>query len=138
MKSLITVFFIVIASTIGAKAQNSINNASNNGTPVTQITPQLGPTIGVNALNTPALVVPTAPPVQVLSAPLVAPTPTITGAGVLPAIPAAPAPPPAPPAGMAPPTSTFSTTLNLPIVPMLPPIPPIPPMPDIRLPIGSN
>lgn len=137
MKKLM-LMLLIFFSVMGAKAQNAINNASNNGTPVSVSTPQVSPTIGANAVSTPALTVPTAPPVQVLSAPIVAPTPTITAPGVMPAVPAAPTPPPAPPVGTPAPASTFTTTLNLPIVPVLPPIPPIPPMPDVRVPIGSN
>jgi len=140
MKKLILMLLVIAAvmSVKNAQAQNAKNNASDNGVPITSPPPQANPAIGVNAVNAPALTVPTAPPVQVLSTPLVAPTPTISAPGVMPAVPAAPAPPPAPASGTAPPPSSFTTTLNLPIVPVLPPIPPIPPMPDVRVPIGSN
>lgn len=138
MKKVILIMLFIVA-TIGAKAQNATGNASDHGVPVPVSTPQLNPLIGVSSVNTPVLIVPTAPPVQVLSPPLVTPTPTITGAGMLPAVPLAPTPPLAPAPGTLPSfAGAFSTTLNLPVVPMLPPIAPIPPMPDVRLPIGSK
>ncbi|MEJ5993985.1 hypothetical protein WG904_06070 [Pedobacter sp. Du54] len=141
MKKLLLILLTVGAmmSTKRAKAQDATGNASNNGTPVPVATPQVSPaSVGVNAVNAPALTVPTAPPVVTLPAPIVAATPTLSAPGVLPAVPAAPAPPPAPAPGTPPPASSFTTTLNLPVVPILPPIPPIPAMPDIRVPIGSN
>ena len=99
MKKLILMLLLV--STVlfveRASAQNATGNASDNGVPVPVSTPQVNPPVGVT-VAAPALTVPTAPPVQVLSAPIVAPSPTITAPGVMPAVPAAPAPPPARPA----------------------------------------
>jgi hypothetical protein len=135
---LILLFISTVLFAESANAQNGTGNASDHGVPVPVSTPQVSPPVGVNAVNTPALTVPTAPPVQVISAPIVAPSPTITAPGVLPAVPAAPAPPPAPIPGTPPPATSFTTTLNLPVVPVLPPTPPIPAMPDVRVPIGSN
>lgn len=135
------IMLVILAAFISvksAKAQNAKYNASDNGVPITSVPPQANPGIGVNAVNTPALTVPTAPPVQVLSTPVIAPTAGIAAASLMPAVPNAPAPPPAPGPNARGPASTFSTTLTLPPLPILPPIPPIPPMPDIRVPIGSN
>lgn len=134
MKKLVLMSLIIAAvmSVKSAKAQNATGNASDNGVPVPMSTPQASPNIGGNAINAPALSVPTAPPVVAL------PAPAISAPGVMPAVPTAPAPPPAPAPGTPPPAGTFNTTLNLPVVPTLPPIPPIPAMPDIRVAIGSG
>ena len=139
MKKLI-LSLLLITAVIGinnAKAQNATGNASDNGVPISVITPQANPAIGVNSVTATAITVPTAPPVTTFTAPAIAPTTTITASSVMPAVPTAPAPPAAPAPGTPPPSGTFTTTLNLPIVPVLPPIPPIPPMPDVRVPIGS-
>ncbi|RZK41509.1 MAG: hypothetical protein EOO90_10745 [Pedobacter sp.] len=140
MKKLIFMSLLItaIVNVKTAKAQNATGNASNHRVPVPASTPQVAPTIGINAVNTPALTVPSAPPLQTVTAPLISPIPGVAGSGVLPAVPAAPAPPPVPVGGTIPPPSSFTTTLNLPRVPKLPPIPAIPAMPDVRLRIGSN
>ncbi|MES2417536.1 MAG: hypothetical protein V4541_05080 [Bacteroidota bacterium] len=140
MKKLVLILLLAIGL-IGVKsvnAQNATNSASDHGVPISVITPQANPSIGVNAVNAPAITVPTAPPVQTFAPPLISPTPTLSAPNLLPAVPPTPNAPAPPAPGTPAPTSTFSTTLNLPFVPTLPPIPPIPPMPDLRLPIGSN
>ncbi|MCY1521045.1 hypothetical protein D9M68_558420 [compost metagenome] len=133
MKKLILLIAIIAVAGLltEVKAQNATNSASDFRVPLTSPPPQANPAIGVNAVNAPALNVPTAPFVQTIT------TPAIVGT-LSPSIPAAPAPPPAPAPGTLPPAATFTTTLNLPVVPVLPPVPPIPAMPDIRLPIGVN
>lgn len=133
MKKLVlsTLLFFIAGYIQHALAQSA---ASDHKVPLTTPTPQANPGIGVNAINAPALNVPTPPPVQTLNTPGV----INAGVGAVPSIPSAPAPPPAPPIGTLPPVSTFTTTLNLPLVPVLPPVPPIPAMPDVRLPIGSR
>jgi hypothetical protein len=129
MKKLI-LMLLVFLSVLSARAQNSINNASNNGTPVSISTPQvIRGGVGLNAVNGPSISV-TTPPVVTLN--------SVNAPGALPSVPAAPISPRAPPFGTRAPASSFRTTLNLPFVPTLPPIPPLPPLPDIRVPIGAR
>ncbi len=134
---LMIAFFVAIGFSIqDAKAQNATGNASDNGTALTTPPPQLTPGVGVNAINAPAITVPTAPPVQVLPAPAVTIAPGLPVGGILPAVPSVPVPPPMPNFTAPPGLSNFTTTLNLPALPKLPPVPPISARPNVRMPRG--
>jgi hypothetical protein len=130
---MLVLLFFITASAFDTKAQNATGNASDHRVPVPVSTPQIR-AVGVN--NVP-LTVPNAPPLQVISPPVIAPTPTISGSTMLPDVPSAPAPPRAPAAGLRG-SPAAAKTLALPKTPILPPVPPLPSMPDIRVPIGSN
>lgn len=136
---LLTFVFVALYGLNETQAQSrSTGNASDHTVALPTPPPQLSPTVGTNAVNSPVSSVPQAPPVQTLPGTVVNIVPGVTTSGVLPSVPSAPIPPPVPAVGTPPPVSNFSTTLNLPSVPVLPPVPPIPAMPDIRLPAMRN
>lgn len=142
MKKLILILtliaVIVTVNEVKAQGPRGTNGMSDQRVTLPVITPQVTPSVALNAVNVPTTIVPAIPPVPVLSMPAISPMPSISAPNLLPSIPTTPPTPAAPTGGVQMSAGTFTTSLTLPMVPMLPPIPPIPPMPDIRLRIGAQ
>lgn len=143
MKRLILMlcFITTIIGVENVNAQGTVNGTggmSDYKVTLPVITPQITPSVGLNAVNIVSTPVPSIPALTTLTIPAVSPIPSLSAPNLLPSIPATPTPPVAPANGTLPAAGTFTTTLSLPVVPMLPPIPSIPPTPGIRLPIGSQ